>query len=42
MAEFGFQSFPGEFNSVKKYTKESDYNIYSDVMKSHQRSNNLK
>ncbi len=37
MAEFGFQSFP-EFNSVKKYTKESDYNIYSDVMKSHQRS----
>ena len=37
MAEFGFQSFP-EFNSVKKYTNESDYNIYSDVMKSHQRS----
>ena len=37
MSEFGFQSFP-EFSSVKKYTNESDYNIYSDVMKSHQRS----
>ena len=37
MSEFGFQSFP-EFSSVEKYTNESDYNIYSDVMKSHQRS----
>ena len=37
MSEFGFQSFP-EFSSVDKYTNESDYNIYSDVMKSHQRS----
>jgi len=37
MSEFGFQSFP-EFSSVKKYTNESDYNIYSEVMKSHQRS----
>jgi len=37
MAEFGFQSFP-ELNSVKKYTLPEDYNIYSDVMKSHQRS----
>ena len=37
MAEFGFQSFP-EFNSVKKYTLPEDYSIYSDVMKSHQRS----
>ena len=37
MSEFGFQSFP-EFSSVQKYTEEEDYNIYSDVMKSHQRS----
>ncbi len=37
MSEFGFQSFP-EFSSVKKYTNPSDYNIYSEVMKSHQRS----
>ncbi len=37
MSEFGFQSFP-EFSSVKKYTNETDWNIYSDVMKSHQRS----
>ena len=37
MSEFGFQSFP-EFSSVKKYTNKTDYDIYSDVMKSHQRS----
>ena len=37
MAEFGFQSFP-ELSSVMKYTNDSDYDIYSDVMKSHQRS----
>ena len=37
MSEFGFQSFP-EFNSVKKYTTEEDWDIYSEVMKSHQRS----
>ncbi len=37
MAEFGFQSFP-EFNSVKKYTSLLDHDIYSEVMKSHQRS----
>tara|TARA_B000000441_G_C21737259_1_gene350847 strand:- start:554 stop:1873 length:1320 start_codon:yes stop_codon:yes gene_type:complete len=37
MSEFGFQSFP-EFSSVQKYTNQSDYDIYSDVMKSHQRS----
>ena len=37
MAEFGFQSFP-EFSSVMKYTNDLDYDIYSDVMKSHQRS----
>ena len=37
MSEYGFQSFP-EFSSVDKYTNETDYNIYSEVMKSHQRS----
>ena len=37
MSEFGFQSFP-EYNSVKKFTNENDHTIYSDVMKSHQRS----
>ena len=37
MSEFGFQSFP-EFSSVKKYTKQEDWDIYSEVMKSHQRS----
>jgi beta-mannosidase len=38
MSEYGFQSFP-EFESVKKYTIEKDWDIYSEVMKSHQRSN---
>lgn len=37
MSEYGFQSFP-EYNTVKKYTKEEDWDIYSEVMKSHQRS----
>ena len=37
MSEYGFQSFP-EFSSVKKYTIEEDWSIYSTVMKSHQRS----
>lgn len=37
MSEYGFQSFP-EFSTVKKYTEPEDYDIYSEVMKSHQRS----
>lgn len=37
LSEYGFQSFP-EFKSVKKYTIESDRDIESDVMASHQRS----
>ncbi len=37
MSEFGFQSFP-EFNSVRKYTIEEDWDINSAVMRSHQRS----
>ncbi len=37
MSEYGFQSFP-EISTVKKYALPEDYNIFSDVMKSHQRS----
>jgi len=37
MSEYGFQSFP-EFSTVEKYTIPEDHNIYSEVMKSHQRS----
>jgi len=37
MSEFGFQSFP-EFSTVKKFAEPEDYDIYSEVMKSHQRS----
>jgi beta-mannosidase len=37
MSEYGFQSFP-EFSTVKKYTSPEDHDIYSEVMKSHQRS----
>jgi beta-mannosidase len=37
MSEYGFQSFP-EMSSVKKYAVAEDLDIFSDVMKSHQRS----
>ncbi|MBV5313540.1 MAG: glycoside hydrolase family 2 protein [Prolixibacteraceae bacterium] len=37
MSEYGFQSFP-ELKTVKKYATLADFNIFSDVMKSHQRS----
>nr|WP_320117401.1 glycoside hydrolase family 2 protein [uncultured Marinifilum sp.] len=37
MSEYGFQSFP-EMKSVRKYAEPQDYDILSDVMKSHQRS----
>ena len=37
MSEYGFQSFP-ELKTVKDYALPEDFNIYSDVMKSHQRS----
>ncbi|UII75463.1 glycoside hydrolase family 2 protein [Flagellimonas sp. HMM57] len=37
MSEFGFQSFP-ELSTVEKYAIPEDYDIYSEVMKSHQRS----
>jgi len=37
VSEYGFQSFP-EFTSVMRYSLPGDYDIGSDVMKSHQRS----
>ena len=37
MSEYGFQSFP-EYSSFKKFAKDQDRSIYSEVMKSHQRS----
>jgi len=37
MSEYGFQSFP-EFETVKQFTEQEDWNIDSHVMKSHQRS----
>ncbi|WP_321280770.1 glycosyl hydrolase 2 galactose-binding domain-containing protein [Marinifilum fragile] len=37
MSEYGFQSFP-QMKSVRKYAEPEDYDIYSEVMKSHQRS----
>ncbi|PIF03437.1 MAG: beta-mannosidase [Draconibacterium sp.] len=37
MSEYGFQSFP-DIGTVEKYAKPEDYDIFSEVMKSHQRS----
>ncbi|MBL7969903.1 MAG: glycoside hydrolase family 2 protein [Prolixibacteraceae bacterium] len=37
MSEYGFQSFP-ELKTVKQYAAPEDYDIFSEVMKSHQRS----
>lgn len=37
MSEYGFQSFP-EMKTINEYATEEDWDIYSDVMKSHQRS----
>lgn len=37
MSEYGFQSFP-EMQTINQYTNPEDHNIYSEVMKSHQRS----
>ena len=37
MSEYGFQSFP-ELKTVKQYATLEDYDIFSEVMKSHQRS----
>jgi beta-mannosidase len=37
MSEYGFRSFP-EMSTIRKYALPEDYDIYSEVMKSHQRS----
>ncbi|ESQ91501.1 beta-mannosidase [Asticcacaulis sp. AC460] len=37
MSEYGFQSFP-EFKTVQAYTEPGDHDIFSEVMKAHQRS----
>lgn len=37
MTEYGFQSFP-EWRTVKAYAAPGDYDIFSEVMKAHQRS----
>lgn len=37
MSEYGFQSFP-EMKTINEYATKADWDIYSDVMKSHQRS----
>ena len=37
MSEYGFQSFPA-LSTVNQYTLPEDHDIYSEVMKSHQRS----
>jgi beta-mannosidase len=37
MSEYGFQSFP-EFNTINEFTLPEDWDIYSEVMLSHQRS----
>ena len=37
MSEYGFQSFP-EISTIRKFAEPDDYDIFSDVMKSHQRS----
>ena len=37
MSEYGFQSFPA-MSTVSKYTAPEDHDVYSEVMKSHQRS----
>ncbi|MFK7786974.1 MAG: hypothetical protein AB8B56_17770 [Crocinitomicaceae bacterium] len=36
-AEYGFQSFP-EFNTLKTFSEETDWDLKSDVMKHHQKS----
>lgn len=37
MSEYGFQSFPN-MSTINKYTVPEDHDIFSEVMKSHQRS----
>lgn len=37
MSEFGFQSFP-ELKTIEQFAEPEDYDIFSEVMKAHQRS----
>jgi len=37
MSEFGFQSFP-ELSTIEQFAEPEDYDIYSEVLKAHQRS----
>lgn len=37
MTEYGFQSFP-EFKTIEAFAEPGDYDIFSEVMKAHQRS----
>ncbi len=37
MSEYGFQSFP-EFKTIQAFTEAEDWDIYSEVMKAHQKS----
>ncbi len=37
MSEYGFQSFP-EFKTIEAFAEPADYDIFSEVMKAHQRS----
>lgn len=36
-AEYGFQSFP-EYSTIEEFADKKDWNLYSDVMKHHQKS----
>ena len=36
-AEYGFQSFP-EYSTIEQFSAKNDWNLYSDVMKHHQKS----
>ena len=36
MSEFGFQSFP-EISTIKTFSDSADWNLNSDIMKSHQK-----
>lgn len=37
MSEFGFQAFP-EMKTIREFANENDFNIHSEVMKTHQKS----
>ena len=37
MSEYGFQSFP-EFNTIRSFTQQQDWDIFSEAMQAHQKS----